>query len=117
MARMSITDGPGKWNLMLSLFDSETRSTEEDHAVSFAVDRDSMPKEERNTNYGKVLLEITDTGWVGYTGTVIKSIKDLGDNEKWGFTGHLQSNPAIKFQGEFSTKTRKGWVEITDYQK
>ena len=95
--RIGISEGPSRWDLILSLCDSETRATAEAHAVGFKADRNSISQKDRETKCGRLLFEITEWNLIGATGVVITGLRRIESiDDQWEFLGHLQSNPKIK---------------------
>jgi hypothetical protein len=86
--RYDITDGPSKWELMLSLFDE-------------------------NRNIIPVLFRVLKV----FDNRIYVVITDIGKGQPIGvdfhFKGHLQGyDTAVR--GRFSTQSRDGWIEVQE---
>jgi hypothetical protein len=93
MARFNIVGGPGKWDLMLALFDQEAHPT-----VTFELEREDPKK-----------IEVSVVG-----------VED-GAAESWWL--HLRQWPTTPtgekrksrvLNARYSTRTREGWIRIAD---
>lgn len=95
MARREIIDGPSKLDFMNSLFDGNFDNRKQ---VKFMA---SSP----NSKFGFSALSV-----------VINSAKrEGGSGDNWLFEGFLPSAPSgTTISGCFSTKDRRGWVEVKD---
>lgn len=86
MARYTITDGPSKMDFMLAVFDGNS------------------PRERR-----MVALRTEDEGNLPFAIDAIR--REDGGSENWLFSGCMGIT-GEEYHGYFSTRTRKGWVEI-----
>lgn len=96
MARYDITNGPSKWDLILALFDGDYHHRRE---ISFSFQGISE----------RVVAEFTLQFLIN------ELQREDGSGENWNFRGYGATVPAFPDDpcyGFFSTKTRKGWIEM-----
>lgn len=96
--RWDITDGPSKWDLMLALFDGDAQHRR--WHVFTVSDPQASPRE-KTSNLGMPIL-------------VNGLAREDGSGENWLFNGEWDDGTIAqnKVRGFFSTKTRKGWIEL-----
>jgi hypothetical protein len=93
MARYNITNGPSKWDLMLSLFDGDYRHRREAlFFLQLGTIKDAVPF---------LINELAREGESG---------------ECWNFKG-LAGSHRCECHGFFSIKNRKGWVQMEEYER
>jgi len=90
--RSEIKEGPGKFDLMLALFDNTS-------------------SHQRTVHFGLTGLDNA------YAEAKITSIEhEDGSGDSWLFKGYSKhGNLRYKVSGYYSTQTRKGWIEYESY--
>jgi len=94
--RFEITDGPGKWDLMLGLFDGTCTNP---RRVAFTLWSNLLEK----GFYLRLLLSGVS--------------REDGSGESWIVTGYVNDNSGISgraIKGYYSTRTRKGHLDIIE---
>jgi hypothetical protein len=91
MARLEITDGPSKFDLMIALFDGKSHDR---RTVKFVFHN---PPADFST-------------WHNFVVNMLE--RKNGQLDDWLFAGYFSDALRPTYmQGFFSTKTRKGWME------
>ena len=88
--RYGIVNGPSKWDLMLSLFDDGCGNCDHSRRATFYLDDPSRAMKEIDILVSKVG-------------------KESKGGDSWIFEGSYVLGTV---KGFFSTKTRKGWLEL-----
>ena len=102
MACLKIVNGPSKWDLMLSLFDDGNPHRRK---VTFFLEDPREKAKEPRLQVLLVLEFIIDK---------LERAAGRRSEGKWDFGGfYLKNDDHYEYaRGSFSTKNRKGWVEL-----
>lgn len=92
----NIVDGPSKFDLMLALFDGDSSHR---RTVAFLLENPEAKQE--NLQCASLNFVINEVG------------RGDGSDENWLFVATYPANvDKGRVRGFFSTRTRKGWVEL-----
>lgn len=91
--RFTIVSGPSKFDLMLGLFDGNSKKP---RLVTFVILEDVLRT--KTVNYQTLLSGVS---------------REDGSGDKWMFTGQITSHQSGRpVRGFFSTRNRRGYLEL-----
>ena len=95
--RFNITDGPSKWDLILSIFDGDSSNRRK---ATFSIE-----EPEAHEKYPR----LPDLDFV-----INGATREDGSGENWLIQGYYPgaNDPTVPMNGFYSTKNRRGWLEF-----
>lgn len=96
MARLNITDGPSKWDLILAIFEGDSLHRRE---VTFTL-------EDRGTTDPNIQ-------WFDQRSFMLNGAsREDGSGNNWLIHGYFLGATTVHAHGFYSTRTRDGWLEF-----